>query len=556
MCNTDAFSEVRTLKPLADDADKSVSYESAVRRTTTTRPKLDIPSVRGEIFKHVFGDRRCCFAWLYRSEFLERTDYNEKYLDMVFRYLLYFGARPDSRFVAMMLSYQTCDITWNASGWFHDLTVEGIEPNPGPAPKKKPQRSQRRPNAPPAGPAKQRAKWQAKPRQPRSNVAAQKVNISLGAMKENEQASLDVRIDKLEERIDDMKHNESVLNGEAPTAAPLLCADTCGVKIEDATDESCEAIVVKPSGHNQDEFRPPLVAEKLYCNVVHCEAKWYIKLLAPIVGAATFLVSPRLSCVAALATALGAKTMISHLAMWIRERVVRQFAATGEKGKLIDLERLLNLPRTRPMSSKQIALSIFMRAANSMTRLVGGTQIIGVAQPVKTVPVAFAEDVRHSSSNSSKLDSKSMTLQEVHYFNFDATTETVLVVDPMLAAECCAYSCLTDKMVAESLRRKAYSNTQLNLPVLFRGAITADTTVLAEIMKTPYTCANSAIWDLNGQWGSEVTWLVMAIASLTLVASVPLIRQSITYVCTQPLIAIGKYTCIVWGQCCKALRRP
>lgn len=291
------------------------------------------------------------------------------------------------------------------------------------------------------------------------------------------------------------------------------------------------------------------MSENVFCNVKHCEPKWYTHLLGPVVGGLVGLFSPTLGAVAGVSTALLARPLLRAATNLLSRYVVNKFKGNIARATLNQYVGNLNKPRDSTANASNTALALLMKFANFMAWLAGGNQILGIARPVDTAVVKNGVDIRHSSANSSKVDLEPVRIQRVEYLNFVTSTETTLYVEPYLASECCAHSCLTDKSTVETIRRKAYSNTQLNLPVVFRGAITSDTTVLAEVMKTTYAAAGLSVWDLNGVRGSEVIWLAMAIASVTFLTLLPPIRRTARSYCIRAAARLtAKSTCILLGQ--------
>ena len=435
----------------------------------------------------------------YQLDLLRHAQATQKPLELFLREYVLFWGWPDARLSRVLtLCYcQGCDFMAK-DAYVRDLLREGVEPNPGPFAKR----------------VVKGNKFKVKLIKP-PRAAVQAAVVDLAVAEANERA------EGHEDALRDMA--DFPIAAAKPKRAPQPSADVKGIAKK--------------------------LCENVYCNVQYCQPKWYTHLATPAVGILCGMLSYNAGALASTATALFLRPLMRVISQKLTNWVLSKYSGSNARSTLGSYVSMLNMPRSSPFAWGNWKLGMAMKLANMLAYLAGGQQIIGLAKTEDSVVVKNAVDVRHSSANSSKVDMEPLRIQRMSYLNFNMDTTTTLFVEPCLAAECCAYSCLTDNLAVESMRRKAYSNTQLNLPVVLRGALTSDTTVFSGILKSCYSSAGMSVYDLNGMWGREVILSGMATVSTTLLFLLPPIRRTTRSACTRlAKLLIAKFTCILLGQ--------
>lgn len=289
--------------------------------------------------------------------------------------------------------------------------------------------------------------------------------------------------------------------------------------------------------------------DKIYQQVDRVPRKWWMKLLTPVTACLMAMFAPPSAVVPATAVVGATSTsVLSSTAAMLRKIAISKFITPVRYGLLADYYVRLHEPRVERMTLIECLYSTLMRVANAIIDVSGGERVPGAVFPRSKLILNSAADERHSSASTSKLDVNEVVLYHQSYVNFENFTKTSFFTIPELASELSAYSMIAATVQSESIRRRAFSQTQLNMPSLFRECVVSDTVSLAMVMRTSSVSASTEVNNLNGMWGPVGTWLATVTVLVIAKAYWPLIHSSIMSASTMMRAAAELLYSTVSGQ--------
>jgi len=390
--------------------------------------------------------------------------------------------------------------------WYHDLTREGIEPNPGydrqtsnsagsscieppiesgPQQSSPPMHFNRRPGgrAPfPKGSKGRPAEWRVVPKQPtRASKNTKAVHSSL-------------------------EESASKLLGEMDALKEMAAAE----KEDKFNPKELEVFVRElPKTFNQVVLGGISNVGVTYENVEFHKPKVYAELLSGGIFALLGLRTSRIASALGFIGGMLLPEMINHGAKLVRRSLLKYLDKPLVPMSNFESHDVASSRSYRmPWLCKLACFGI--KASNYICSWFGGDSITSIMRVNRTFQTS-GKDVRHSSSDSIRVDEKPVDWAVAQVIEFNLCTMNRIYFQPQMAQELAASSVLLSR---EALQRKSLGNSQLNMDPHRRLLMATDTVLAAEI----YSSASKNMINnvhLNGVAGQADIWLRTGIACVS-----------------------------------------